>query len=69
MPPLYTGWTWPEHCCPYYRTAYKKWSKQFVDKHHGHIYRPILEACEDALQSSHSSHILPAFYRTLHHLM
>jgi hypothetical protein len=41
-PPLYTGWEWPVDCCPYYRTAYKKYAKTFV-RHHGCIYRPIYD--------------------------
>jgi hypothetical protein len=56
MPPLYTGWKWPEHCCPYYRTAYKRHSKDFTaDGNHGQIYAPLLEACEASLLSSSSS--------------
>lgn len=30
MPPLYTGWEWPPNACPYYRTKWKKYSKEFV---------------------------------------
>jgi hypothetical protein len=41
-PPLCTGWEWPADCCPYYRTAYKKYAKTFV-RHHGGIYRPIYD--------------------------
>ena len=53
MPPLYTGWTWPEGCCPYYRTAYKKHAKSFTEAgNHGRIYGPLLEACEASLSSS-----------------
>lgn len=56
IPPLYTGWKWPEHCCPYYRTAYKRHSKSFTeDGNHGQIYAPLLEACEASLLSSSSS--------------
>jgi hypothetical protein len=56
MPPLYTGWKWPEHCCPYYRTAYKGHAKSFTeDGKHGQIYSPLLEACEASLLSSSSS--------------
>jgi len=32
LPPLYTGWDWPKGCLPYYRTAYKKYSKHFVQR-------------------------------------
>lgn len=70
LPPLYTGWEWPPGCCPYYRTGYKKLSKRFVDEHHGRIYKPVLQACEEALAQNHSNnHILPAFYRTLEGLI
>jgi hypothetical protein len=47
IPPLYTGWKWPDGCCPYYRTAYKNQAKSFVDNHP--IFLPILEACETAI--------------------
>jgi hypothetical protein len=71
IPPLYTGWTWPEKCCPYYRTSYKSISKTFVE-HHGSVYRPVLDQCEKALaaSSSGSSHnILPALYHTMNNLI
>jgi hypothetical protein len=70
LPPLYTGWEWPPGCCPYYRTGYKKFSKRFVEEHHGRIYKPVLDACEEALaQNSASNHILPAFFHTLEQLI
>lgn len=70
LPPLYTGWKWPPNCCPYYRTAYKKRSKRFVDKYDGRIYKPVLEACEEALAKNRAdNHILPAFYHTLEQLI
>eukprot|EP00980_Cylindrotheca_fusiformis_P004665 scaffold991_cov128-Cylindrotheca_fusiformis.AAC.37 len=71
MPPLYTGWTWPPGCCPYYRTGYKDLSKQFVERHHGKIYSPILDECEKILarDSDGVSHLLPAFYQTLRYLI
>jgi hypothetical protein len=70
IPPLYTGWTWPSGCCPYYRTGYKKISKQFVEQHHGKIYQPVLDECERQLaKSDGSSHLLPAFYQTLNYLI
>ena len=74
MPPLYTGWEWPENCCPYYRTALKKNAKSFTqDGKHGQIYTPLLEACEASLPSKHNissgNTILPAFYETLRHLI
>lgn len=76
-PPLYTGWEWPPGCCPYYRTAFKRYAKAFVDGDPGHgtIYQPILEACEEALAKNYNddggpgNHILPAFYQTLYHLI
>eukprot|EP00934_Nitzschia_sp_Nitz4_P001355 Nitzschia sp. Nitz4//scaffold2_size372955//333736//338351//NITZ4_000472-RA/size372955-processed-gene-0.138-mRNA-1//-1//CDS//3329546925//1355//frame0 len=73
MPPLYTGWDWPPGCCPYYRTAFKDLSKKFVEEHHGRIYRPVLDACEDALRDPHTNllgdHILGALYHTLNYLI
>jgi hypothetical protein len=74
IPPLYTGWDWPVNCCPYYRTAYKKYSKSFVTAHDGQvgsgrIYLPILTKCEEELSKSHTNHILPAFYKTLYYLL
>ena len=76
-PPLYTDWEWPKGCCPYYRTAYKKRSKTFV-QHHGSIYRsvynqlraafPGTEETDNDPDDSIVSHILPAFFHTLRHL-
>jgi hypothetical protein len=69
IPPLYTGWTWPENCCPYYRTSYKSVSKTFVE-HHGSVYKPVLDQCEKALAASSSDdHVLPALYHTMNHLV
>ena len=48
IPPLYTGWDWPKDSCPHYRTAYHSQSKRFVESH-GHVYRPILEKCQELL--------------------
>ena len=59
VPKLYTGWEWPEGCCPYYRTAYKKRAKDFCD-HHGSLYRPLYDQLDANLE-----HILPAFFETL----
>jgi hypothetical protein len=43
-PPLYTGWKWPNHTCPYYRTSLKKRAKQFtLPNQDGEIYRPLYE--------------------------
>jgi len=82
MPPLYTGWEWPENCCPYYRTAFKAQAKCFTESH-GKIYTPLLHACEakiprpsrDACESTSEDNqdeqitILPAFYETLRYLV
>jgi hypothetical protein len=73
VPPLYTGWEWPEGCVPYYRTAYKKFSKDFVNGH-GRPYKSLYDEMEQVLSSSHPempnviSHILPALFRTLEEL-
>lgn len=61
IPPLYTGWKWPENCCPYYRTKFRPYSKEFVAEaddtekvpgqpHHGKIYKPIWEECNRLLR-------------------
>ena len=70
-PPLYTGWEWPEGCCPYYRTSYKKISKSFVEHHGRKVYQGLLDECEAKLAESKSSkdHILPALYQTLDQMM
>ncbi|KAL3937446.1 MAG: hypothetical protein SGBAC_007457 [Bacillariaceae sp.] len=63
IPPLYTGWDWPPNTCPYYRTKFKKFAKEFVSEstettkepgqpHHGKIYKPIWEECQHLLLSS-----------------
>ena len=73
-PPLYTGWEWPNKCCPYYRTSYKSISKNFVD-HHGKVYKKLFDKCQQMRQQTSASimpsgsHILPALYHTLHHLI
>ena len=80
IPPLHTDWTWPDGCCPYYRTAYKKRAKTFV-RHHGSIYQPIYRDLRAALKydddhendpddnsNDVTSHILPAFFTTLREL-
>ena len=57
IPPLYTGWDWPEQCCPYYRTALgPRSAKVFTEEgQHGHIYQPILKACNTALAPAAAS--------------
>ena len=74
-PPLYTDWEWPNGCCPYYRTVYKKRSKTFV-QHHGSIYRSVYHQLQAAFPKREDNdddsiivaHILPAFFHTLRHL-
>lgn len=72
-PPLYTGWTWPSGCCPYYRTKFKKRAKSFVE-HDGQIYRPLYDKMNQLLRprDPHEdvehpilSHMIPAFFETL----
>jgi len=79
-PPLFTGWDWPEHTCPYYRTFFKKYARRFTEQgHHGAIYRPVYEEMQQRLiipGDIHSKldsnrvfhHILPAFFNTLYML-
>ena len=38
VPPLYTGWTWPSHCVPYYRTKIRKTMGSDFCNHIGSIY-------------------------------
>ena len=69
-PPLYTGWQWPEGCMPYYRTAFKKRSKDFVSGH-GRPFRSLYDEMERTLSFEGPnlpnvlSHMLPAMFRTL----
>eukprot|EP00977_Amphora_coffeiformis_P001205 scaffold244_cov172-Amphora_coffeaeformis.AAC.58 len=73
VPPLYIGWEWPEACCPYYRTAYKKKSKTFVE-HDGSPYQSTFDKMEEILKHRGVSELpvlnnmLPAFFETLKHL-
>ena len=47
--PLYTGWQWPQHCCPYYRTKFKKYAKTFtLEQQHGSAYRPLYELLKNS---------------------
>lgn len=41
-PPLYTKWTWPEGCCPYYRTSLKTKAKTFTHGD-GSVYRTVYD--------------------------
>jgi hypothetical protein len=78
IPPLYTGWHWPEGCCPYYRTRFKSRSKNFI-QHHGALYKDIYDEMNRRLQPPANmtptdpailatasypilSHMLPAFF-------
>jgi hypothetical protein len=69
-PPLYTGWQWPPGCVPYYRTAYKRLAKDFVDGH-GRCYKSLYYRMEEILSfeddtlPSVMSHMLPAVFHTL----
>jgi hypothetical protein len=74
-PPLYTGWKWPDGCCPYYRTIYKRRSKKFVYGH-GQPYRQLYDSIQKELTFHHSTqegvklpdvmpHLLPALFDTL----
>lgn len=56
IPPLHTDWQWPEGCCPYYRTAYKKRAKTFVE-HHGSIYRNVYNQLRIAFPGHVGDHI------------
>ena len=73
VPPLYIGWKWPDKCCPYYRTKFKKRAKTFVD-HHGSLYADLYHKLEEALQPKDPqaavdypilSHMLPSFFETI----
>jgi hypothetical protein len=71
-PPLYTGWHWPEGCCPYYRTSFKSRSQTFI-QHHGALYKDIYDEMNRRLQPTATgsntpiilSHMLPAFFETI----
>mmetsp|Transcript_20025 Transcript_20025/g.49196 ORF Transcript_20025/g.49196 Transcript_20025/m.49196 type:complete len:468 (+) Transcript_20025:371-1774(+) len=84
MPPLYTGWEWPPNTCPYYRTKFQKYSKEFVSEsteeeavtkepghqpHHGKIYKPIWEECQRLLSSVDTSPAAQASMRRHPHLL
>jgi hypothetical protein len=74
-PPLYTGWTWPLHTCPYYRTSFKKLAKAFTEAHHGSVYKPLYgELCnklglKDSTNERENvfANFVPAFFHTLQH--
>jgi hypothetical protein len=73
-PPLYTGWNWPDGCCPYYRTAFKKRSKIFVEDDHGKPYAPLYHEMERLVAFNHPrdgglpdilSHLIPALFESI----
>jgi hypothetical protein len=74
-PPLYTGWNWPPGCCPYYRTAFKKRAKQFVQTADGKPYEALYHEMERLIAFPQDdtavelppilSHLLPALFHTL----
>lgn len=69
-PPLYTGWNWPPNCVPYYRTAFKKRRKDFVNSD-GRCYKPLYDKMQEILSFEDEtlpnvlSHMLPAIFHTL----
>jgi hypothetical protein len=80
-PALRPEWHWPEGCCPYYRTAFKQRSKNFID-HHGSIYQDV-HARLRAVMMNHQwaattapsdqchavfANIIPSFFTTLRDL-
>ena len=81
VPPLYTGWDWPSHCVPYYRTRLRRNLGNNFCQHNGSIYAETLELMKtrlglvrDGLDPNPSNenklfcHLLPAFFETLHYL-
>jgi len=73
IPPLHIGWQWPDGCCPYYRTAFKKKSKTFV-QHDGSLYQSTYNAIDTLLKHRGVcelpvlNNMLPAFFETLEQL-
>lgn len=77
VPPLYTGWTWPQFAVPYYRTAYKRHAKQFTRHAHGRCYHPLYRQLERTfvlpkqdhvveIRNDHAFHrMIPSFFQTL----
>ena len=48
VPPLFTGWHWPEHCDAYYRCQ-KQHARSFCHSSRGQIYQPTLELLQQTL--------------------
>ena len=79
-PALHTDWDWPEGCCPYYRTKFKRRAKTFVS-HHGSIYKDLYDRMEKILHADEvgenaarigddeslgcNSHFIPALFETI----
>lgn len=57
--PLYIGWEWPKNCCPYYRTAFKRRSKSFVESDDGKVFSPIFEQLKSSMLQYSRDHGLP----------
>lgn len=57
-PPLYTGWKWPEGCCPYYRTSFKSKAGRFVEGH-GSVYRDLFDELQKKVSFRHTNEGLP----------
>ncbi|KAL7560886.1 hypothetical protein ACA910_008169 [Epithemia clementina (nom. ined.)] len=77
--PLYTGWDWPTHCIPYYRTQLKKMRVKEFCTHNGSIYAETLDFLKSKLEGAVSAddngsssnmfqNILPSFFETLVYL-
>ena len=72
LPPLYTGWTWPKGCCPYYRTSLKERSSRFTEND-GRMYRALYDKLQDQVSFPYAhgdfsdvlSHIIPAAFETM----
>lgn len=74
IPPLYTGWLWPDGCCPYYRTAFKKRSTRFVLDDHGKPYQTLYHEMQQRVALSRPldeslpdifSHMIPALFDSI----
>lgn len=46
---MYTKWNWPEYCCPYYKTSYKKNAKVFTEHPHGKMFVGVKDAIRKKL--------------------
>ena len=47
---IYTEWDWPDGCCPYYKTSYKKYAKKFTEHPHGQKFKPIKDEIRSSLR-------------------